>query len=222
MRNYSSSHRLTTLLSMLSCILISTESIGGVIYESGLVGDVGISNEDRIDGNIPGSNISGSVYSGARFQIHTQTQITAVGGHFSSGNDGGSFLGAIVPLSSATDLPRGDPLSQEDIVANAVIDFPDISSVVVGDIDVILYPGWYGVVFGSDALGVAGKGVALRNNIPFNPEDMIGWQAGLGWGPRDRTAGQYYVVKGVVVPEPTGLSIVVAVLISVGTHRLRR
>ena len=88
---------------------------------------------------------------GARFYVDRQLNVTKIGGHITQ--TGWNFFGAIVALNSSSDLPDGYPFSVGDVVASTVFNPGYPSSDYRTPLSVTLSPGYYGLVFGTEALG---------------------------------------------------------------------
>lgn len=181
-----------------------------ILFESATLGPTGITLQQQIDEQIQGTNVNQSVFVGARFEIATPANVSRIGGHFTADSAGGDFFGAIVQLSGPDDLPDSADLSTVDVLGSTLLTFPSPSADVYGELEVSLDPGWYGVVFGSGLFGASGAGAALRNNPTNDASALIGWQSGIGWGPRDLTPGRYFSVVGRVIPEPSSAVLAIA------------
>ncbi|MHC4098810.1 MAG: GEVED domain-containing protein, partial [Planctomycetota bacterium] len=112
------------------------------------------------------------------------TEVTQIGGHIAQANFGADFFGAIVSLSGMSDLPNGYPFSGGEVIASTVFDPGFFSSDFRTPLSVELNPGYYALVFGTDALGsVNGYGI-----MPYLGQTSYPWASyfvfwpGLGWG----------------------------------------
>lgn len=191
-------------LQSLVAVFISPVYACEILYQSSTLGQTGVTSEQQMTENIPGTNVSSTVFVGVHFQLTQPASITGVGGHFSAGDSGGTFFGAIVALTGKSDFPDTTDLSSPDVLGVTLLEFPYPSAEVYGDLELALEPGWYGVVFGSGAFGATGSGGAIKNNSDVDSPSYFGWQASLPWGSRSATAkGQRLVVLGGTIPEPT-------------------
>lgn len=179
-----------------------------ILFESATLGPTGIT----VDQGVPASNIGVFNFSGARFELTQPVVTTSVGGHFRSSGAGGDFFGAIVAFDGPDDLPDSEDLSTPDVLGFTLLDFPNPSADVYGDLELSLEPGWYGVVFGSGLFGATGGGAVLRNNTGFPDVEVIARLTGP-WGELT-PAGTLmrFVVTGRVVPEPQSLALAIIVV----------
>lgn len=190
-----------------SCSLAS-----GILYETATLAGTGVTPEEVRAGIVPAQSVGNTVHGGARFYLDTPTVVEEVGGHFVklAGSIGGTLYSAIVRLDNATDLPDSRDLSTPDVLGSTVIGFPDLSSDVYGELNLLLEPGWYGVIFGSGRFGANGGGGAPRTNSDLGSPSRFLSVSGLAWGNAvpGIGAGVRYVVRGHAIPEPTSIAIV--------------
>jgi hypothetical protein len=178
-----------------------------VLFESGTLGPTGIPQ-----GSVDATNITPNVFTGVRFELSQPVITTQVGGHFVDLSNG-TFFGAVVKLNDQNDFPDSGDLSTPDVLGAAELTFPVPSDEVFGDLNLMLDPGWYALVFGSGLFGTSGDGAAPRNGTDINDPMFIGWQPGpgFGWGNlinpifRDHR----FVVRGIVIPEPASLVLMI-------------
>lgn len=222
------------------CFLMATVSgrftaAETILFESGTLGPTGIPYSDLEDETVRGTNVNLAVYTGVRFFLEDPVVTSQVGGHFIRLTDNGAFFGdgtffgAIVELDDATDFPDSGDFSTPDFLGAAVLEFPEESAEVFGDLELRLDPGWYALAFGSGRFGTSGSGAALRNNPDIGDPEYIAYQNGSGWSTfinpifRDHR----FVITGVIVPEPgtkhlVSVSVLAAVvLFRVYHHRTR-
>jgi len=160
-----------------------------VIFESATMGAAGQTG---------GVGINVNQYLGARFVISQRTQVTAIGGHLTQWG-AGDFFGTIVKLTSSNDMPNGSPFNGSDIMASTVFDPGFPSSDFREPNAVVLEPGDYALIFGTDALGSSG-GVGA---MPTSGQTILGspsfilWN-GSGWFNAQPFAGRF-VVEGVLL-----------------------
>ncbi len=206
-----SSNRLVSpVASLLPALLLATSAAqAATLFESGTLGPTGVTFQDILDGNASGSNVTEAVFVGVRFELTEPVLTSHIGGHFlQSPGAASAFFGAIVTLDSPSDFPDSGNLSSDDVIGTTLLEFPQPSGEVLGALAVRVDPGFYALVFGSGQFGASGSGVATSNNSDVASPSYIAWQPGVpgsGWfnlsGP---FSDFYFVVAGVVVPEPSG------------------
>ena len=187
------------------------------IYESGTLGQVGVTNADLTNELASGTSINESVFAGARFEVTDAVTISRIGGHFLGRSNGTSFFGAIVRLENEFDFPDSCDLSSPDVVGATTLTFPDPSAEVFGNISLTIDRGWYAVVFGSGLFGTDGRGGAIRNGVDMGSPDYIGWQPQpTGWHNLsvfgDMFRNHRFVVEGTHASEPTTAALTLIVL----------
>lgn len=183
-------------------------SSAAILYESGTLGPTGMTIEEIIANNVPGTNVNPAVFVGVRFEL-TQSVVTSqIGGHFVSGTNS-SFFGAIVALADKDDFPNSGDLSSPDVLGTAVLTFPTVSAETLGDLALPLDPGWYALVFGSGHFGATGSGAAVRNGTDISKPSYIGFQPGVGWLSLSDLSdvvtfsNHHFVLLGARIPEPS-------------------
>lgn len=198
----------------------ASESRAAILYESGTLGPTGI---DLSYGEVPGTFVKDTVFTGVKFRVERPVQTTYVGGHFASVDGGGfgyggTFFGSLIRLEDADDYPDSGDLSTPDVLGTTILTFPGLSAEVFGVIEVHLAPGWYALVFGSHLFGANGHGGAPRNNPDVGNPTYIGWQPGSGWfdltGLSTIFVDHRFIVLGDVVPEPTSAVMVFLIAFS--------
>jgi hypothetical protein len=193
---------------------LSTYLSAAILFESGTLGETGISREDVHNQVVLGANLNSNAFNGVRFELVQPAVIAQVGGHFvGSPNNDAMLFAAIIELDNESDFPDSADLSTPDVLGNAILNFPEPSDKVVGDLELSLDPGWYALVFGSGLFGTGGDGAALLNNSDVGTQSYIGYLSGFGWGTRQ--PGMYFVITGTIIPEPSCF-----VLILLGTAAL--
>lgn len=210
-------------------------AVSAVIYESALLGTTGVSARDTLDQVIPARNILPNVFQGVRFNLPTPVRVERVGGHligFGLGGvaegERGTIFGAIVALNSRTDLPDSPDLSTSDVLETTLIDLPEFSDDVYGELSLSLDAGWYALVFGGGLFGAdfeLGIGASLQNNVDIGDDpSYIGIQAPRMYGEwvvkSSSSANQRFVVEGSIIPEPSTLSLLFGVAFVVA-YRIR-
>jgi hypothetical protein len=111
-----------------------------------------------------------------------------------------------VKLEDQNDFPDSGDLSTSDVLGATILNFPDPSAEVFGNLELHLDPGWYALVFGSGLFGAAGLGGALLNNPDIGAPSYIAFLPNGGWTDLSTLPGPFenfrLVVQGKVVPEP--------------------
>lgn len=202
--------RAASLLALLLVLGFAPFAGAGVIFESGTLGETGVIWADLLDETVRGSNVSNAVFPGVRFFLDQPVLTTQIGGHFLS-SSGGTFFGAIIELDDANDFPNSDDLSSIDVLGHAELTFPVSSDEVFGDLGLSLDSGWYALVFGSGLFGTLGDGAAPLNNPDIGSPSYIAYVSSR-WKNSAPTDGlefkdYRFVVKGIIVPEPSGIGL---------------
>jgi hypothetical protein len=186
---------------------LSTQLSAAILYESGTLGPTGVTWQQAIDGDVPGENVNPNAFSGVRFELTQPVMTTRIGGHVvGPPNSGATFFAAIVALDGENDFPDSNDLSTADLLGSTVIEFPEPSAEVFGNLSLSLDPGWYALIFGSGLLGAQGSGGVLSNSLDIGNPDYIGFLTGFGWG--NRLPSKRFVIEGIIVPEPTSATTV--------------
>jgi hypothetical protein len=199
-------------------------TLAGTIFETGTIGPTGITRNELLSQQVPGTNVSNEVFVAARFTLLRPALTTRVGGHFVGGFSTNSLFGAIVHLEDESDVPDSDDLSSSDVIGTTVLTFPDPSDEIFGDLSVRLEPGLYAVIFGSDLFGTDGVGAAVRNGIDHGTQSYFAWQPGSSsWHELDSFfANHRFVVEGSIIPEPTTATLIGFLLLSQLSRRRPR
>ncbi len=200
-------NRLLTLLMLAAAFVAQVPTQGATIFESGTLGQTGLSFSDVASNSIPATGVSEEVFAGVRFHLENPVETSQVGGHVVARDLGSSFFGAIVRLTSEADFPDSLDLTTADVLGTAIGSLPSTSAEVLLDLDVSLEPGWYALVFGSGLFGATGEGITVRNGEDFGSQSYIGLQpnSGIGWINRTTSNNRRFIVIGDVVPEPSSL-----------------
>jgi hypothetical protein len=196
----------------LICILFPPSANGAIIYESAT-----LANEGTDTMTLTSYTLDYTQYLASRFHIDDPVDVTSIGGHLIG--DHNTLFGAILSLDSPSSLPTGDPINMSEVVAYGVFGSSEIypSKDYRLPLSVVLDPGDYAVVFGSDLFGAFGDG----GMIYIGQEDLPGasyicWIDSTGWfEPPD--SGMRFVVEGTVIPEPSAV-----LLLSLGGLLLAR
>jgi hypothetical protein len=197
--------RLSTLGIVFALVLTAIDVRGEVLFESGTLGPTGVPWSQLTSGDVPGSVISPTVFTGVRFRLDESAITTQMGGHFGSPANG-TFFAAVVALNSGSDFPDSGDLTSSDVLGETLLTFPGPSAEVFSEIHLSLDPGWYALVFGSGLFGASGSGGALANNPDIGNPSYIAFQplSGIPW----LDLGTFitdlrFVVKGRIIPEPS-------------------
>ena len=180
------------------------------IFESGTLGPTGVTWQQALAGEVPGSSVDTQVFSGVRFELTRPVLTTEIGGHFFS-PAGGDFIGAIVGLDDGNDFPNSEDLSTSDVFDTTLMTFPTDSQEVFGDLVLALDPGWYALVFASGLFAANGNGGMVLNNPDIGSPTYIARQPGPGWFNLSDLSDAKdfvdfrFVIKGTIVPEPSAL-----------------
>ena len=167
------------------------------IFESALLGGTGVGG---------GSAVSLNQFLGVRFELTETVETQLVGGHFFAGS--GTIFAALVALDGLTDFPDSSDLTTADVIGTSLLAPPLPSHDVFAPLSVVLNPGWYGLVFGSQLFGATSPVGGAPNSNPTVGTPSFFLHNSLGW--RDLNIGHEsevfrFVLNGTPVPEPTTL-----------------
>jgi hypothetical protein len=157
--------------------------------------------------------VNSSQFLGARFAFSTSVTLTSVGGEFQ--NVSGTFFTALVPLSSMTSLPTGNPGAAIPFNPGEVLAYQTFEANVDSTPEIIttpfsidLSPGVYGVVFGTGLFGASGYSYAAGGMPAYN---RVAGSSSFFWSsePWRWQDTKYFSdsecnVMITVVPEPSG------------------
>jgi hypothetical protein len=193
-----------------------------IIYESGTLGPTGMTWTDLISGSVPNSIISPATFNGVRFYLDQPVLTEEIGGHFVAPVSG-TFFGTVIALQNENDFPDSGDLSTVDVLGHTSLTFPTSSAEVFGNLELSLEPGWYALVFGSGLFSATAQGAAVRSGVDIGDPAYIGHQPGAGWFNLDTLPLNFdnhrFIIKGVIVPEPSMLRL--SLLLLVGFRSLR-
>jgi hypothetical protein len=194
------------LLAALLALSGANHANAATIFESGTLGPTGVSWEDVFNQVVLAENVKSNAFNGVRFELTQPVRTTEVGGHFVAPPDTDTtFFAAIIALDSEFDFPDSEDLSTPDVLGATVLSILDTSAELSNNLDLVLNPGWYALVFGSGLFGANGNGGALLNNFDIGSPSYIGFLSGFGWG--SRLSGKRYFVNGEIIPEPTSVGL---------------
>jgi hypothetical protein len=160
-----------------------------IIYESATLGPTG---------QLVGYELSAAQFIGSRFYLSEPREITAIGGHLAE-DIAGNLFGAILGLSSISDLPTGSPFVAWQVKASTVFDGPLPSTDFRVPLSVTLPAGFYAVVFGSDELGASGGNGVMPElgQVEIGQPTFFIWN-GTGWYDVEPVPPPRFVVEGIV------------------------
>ena len=197
-------------------VLIPGNIFAAIIFESGTLGETGVTRTELGNGLVPGTSVDSHIFPGVRFQVTQPVVLSEVGGHFVE-ESSGTFFGVIVALNDETDFPDSGDLSTPDVLGAATLTFPNPSKEVYGNLVLPLDPGWYALVFGSGLFGTNGLGGAVRNGVDFGDPSYVAHGPNLQWFNFDIFGTFFdnhrFVVKGAIVPELNALGMVLFFLV---------
>jgi hypothetical protein len=159
--------------------------------------------------------VSWGQFLGARFELATPVTLESVGMEFR--NASGTFFAAVVPLSSMTDLPNGNPaagipFNAGEVLASRVfeVDVGSTPQMVATSFPLNLSPGVYGIVFGSGLFGADGWGQSVGYaKVPgsssfFWSSEPWRWQDAQVFPPEAYAQNNIMIV---LAPEPGGMAL---------------
>jgi hypothetical protein len=142
-----------------------THGDGYMVFESALPPPATVAGTNS-------TSVSSSFFTGVNIEIDEPTHLTRIGGYFAS--TFGNVFGAVVRATGFASVPNPPDLSGTDVLATTIINPPAAGGDAFGNVDVLLQPGWYGVIFGSGKFGAAGnsglRGLSAENGSwsPFS------------------------------------------------------
>jgi len=134
-------------------------------------------------GQPTGALLDNTQYLGARFYINRRLEVSQIGGHIAQSVSYGNFFGAIVSLSGTELLPPGNPFLGSEVLASTVFNPGLPSSDYRTPLSVTLRRGYYGLIFGTDALGSSygDGGMPYEGQTSFPDASYFAWWPGFGW-----------------------------------------
>ena len=143
---------------MVAALASADARAGYTLYESAVLGPTG---QDQ------GAALSPEEYLGVRFENRASWRVEAVGGHIVQGSPSRTGLfAAIVPLDGPDDYPDDVNLSQA--IWHTTFEAFPLSSEVVVPANILLPPGWWGLMFGGGGL----FGSTSTGSMPVNNPDI--------------------------------------------------
>jgi hypothetical protein len=121
----------------------NTHGPGYVVFESAL--------QPVVPPSGGGVSVTDGFYSGVNFEIDHPVNLRRIGAHLGGGI--GSVFGAVVEASGFASVPDPPDLTGPDVLATTLVERTAGEGDEWGDVDLMLEPGWYGVIFGSGAFG---------------------------------------------------------------------
>jgi hypothetical protein len=172
------------------------------LFESASLGATGQDGGSSISGPV---DTSAGQFLGVRFHLTDTVAVDHIGGHISSE---GSLFGAIVPLNNLSALPGSDPMSFVPL-AQTTFTATTLSSDIHVPLSVILSPGDYALIFGSQRFGATGFGSMANDNVDTPAANYIQGTAtpSGGFWENSGIQGVRFVITGTVVPEPSAIAL---------------
>lgn len=112
------------------------------------------------------TSVSSGFYSGVNFEVAEPTRLSKVGGYFTGGS--GSIFAAVFQASGFGTVPTPPNLTGADVLGTTLISLPPGAGNASGDLDLVLQPGWYGLVFGTGRFGATASSTGLRDTGKAN------------------------------------------------------
>jgi hypothetical protein len=147
---------------------------------------------------------------GMRFDIQTTTQISEAGAYLVGFNSEPMFA-AIVPLASGSAFPSGSPFDSSTL-AVSLFDPGQTSGDYLAPFNLVLQPGWYGLIIGAGYFGSpSSAGALLVEDGAGSPPPMFGWDTLAGpqpttWSSFAGNTDFRMVVES--APEPEALPVI--------------
>ena len=148
-----------------------------------------------------------------RVELTRITQVETIGGFF--GNDhlteSQTIFGAIIALTGPNDTPDSLDLSTPDLITTTLIDLSPGEMDGVGQLDIVLLPGWYAIAFGTGRLGAPPE-ATLNPSMPALTIDLDpagysftaiqSFNGGTGFFQNQSSTSRFFLT-GEPIPEPT-------------------
>jgi hypothetical protein len=184
------------------------------VIETATLGPTGVTS---------GLGVYNDQFIGVRFELTSNIKTAAIGGHFFDASPlDTQYFGAIVTLTDGNDFPDSFDLSTPDVLATALLSFPETSADTSAPLSVDLIAGHYALVFGSGLFGATGNtGGASQNN---NPLGTLSWMFSqdspqLAWLDTNFDGVRFFITA---IPEPSAAAMVITgVLAAYGARRKR-
>ena len=180
-------------------IVASPARADAVVYESA------IGNGNGLPATVVGSPFNQIL--GSRFTLTQTTEITGIGGAFSSDSFSAPIYGAILEMSGQ--LPQGDPFNGTEVLVSTTF-----NTTAMGDtltpLSITLPAGDYALVFGSNQFGATGESSMDRSGTetPEGVGSFFFYEGSTqhGWA-NDGEGGERFIVVGRTVPDPSSLTL---------------
>jgi hypothetical protein len=185
---------------------------------------------DNVSKTSGGLAVSGNQWVGTRFEVNSTTYIDEVGGFFFSSSNANTGWVALVELNTVTLMPDGSPNRYDDFLTTSLwheyITYPYFKGEdVIIDVDLILGPGIYGLVFGSHHLLSGGTIVTQRetrkNGVSFFSRKQGVHNTGY-WDELDDLSSMRMFATTNSIPEPVTLTLICTGLVGMGFVRNRK
>lgn len=150
-------HALGVLLAAWSFYSIAVTARGETLFETATGARIG---QTGGSGNL----IDDDYLLAVNFRVFNTVTTGSIGAHLLDLSPGTSIFGAIVALTDANDVPDSSDLSTPDVRGVTLIDSGSPSRDSAGDLQVVLTPGWYALVFGTGRFGATGAAEAIHQN----------------------------------------------------------
>jgi len=188
-------------------LVAATAHADEVLYQSATLENLGTSF-----GEVNAASVSEFVYTGVRFELDSPVLTSGLGGPVVGSGD---FFGALVALDGENDVPESGDLTTPDVLGVVSAEFPDPSAEVYADLELVLRPGWYAIVFGSGLFGTSGTGGIPVSTAAIEQPQYLSGQQGSWFSSPNNSIQRPMVLRGIEVPEPQtwlSLSILLACL----------